>query len=174
MSRIGILAGVFDPIHVGHTEFIKRAMKEHGLDKVYILVEKDPKYKTCLASYEHRKKMVELAAMDIDGVEIYESPRDFFPVSSSVPIIKKYNPDSELFLLAGDDVWRHIPSWEDAEELLQTVKPIIAKRNQDSFYSQASSLKIRQSLGKGEDSLFIDNKVLDYCKVNKLYLISGA
>ncbi|HYF96500.1 MAG TPA: adenylyltransferase/cytidyltransferase family protein [Patescibacteria group bacterium] len=174
MSRIGILAGVFDPIHLGHTEFIAQAIKDHKLDKVYILVEKDPKYKTCLASYEHRKEMVGLAVSDIDKIEIYESPRDFFPISSSVPVIKKDNSGSELFLLIGDDVWKHIPSWEDAEELLQTVKPIIAKRNQGAPYSQASSLKIRQSLGKGEDSKFIDSRVLAYCKSNKLYLTSGA
>lgn len=167
-----MFAGVFDPIHLGHTYFIEQSVKKYGLDKIYVFVEREPKYKTCLASYEHRKKMVKLAIHDIPQAELNESKSKFYPITSSLPEIKKSNPDSRLFLLVGDDVAAHIKDWQAAEQILKGTGLIIADRKHGGRYAEVSSLKVRNKLAKGTEPE-ISPPVLGYCRKNGLYLASG-
>lgn len=167
MKRIGLFAGVFDPIHLGHTSFLRRAIEENRLDMVYVLVERAPKYKKCIAAYEHRKAMAKLAIEDIGNAEIYEPASDFFPITSSLPDIKRTNPGAEIFLLLGDDVAAHIDKWEAGDEL-KGVKLIVAERNARMPYSDVSSLKIRQKKQAGLE-VELDPRVLAYCEENSLY-----
>ncbi|HET7673643.1 MAG TPA: adenylyltransferase/cytidyltransferase family protein [Candidatus Saccharimonadales bacterium] len=169
MKHIGVFAGVFDPIHLGHTNFVKQTIDKHGLDKMFILVEKNPRYKQCLASYEDRIKMAELALEDIPQAEIYEGRNESFPISSNLPAIKSANPTASIFLLLGDDVAEHIDEWQDAEELLRGVELVVAKRGQNSAYSKISSLKVREELKRGNNEAGLAKKVLDYCTKNKIY-----
>lgn len=168
--NIGVFAGVFDPIHLGHTDFIRRSIKNSQLDKVYILVEEAPKYKKCLASYAHRRQMAELATVDIPEAEIYHSSSQFFPISATLPELKKSNPEAKLYLLVGDDVVKHIYDWPDAKTLLKEVELIIAKRAGNDKLAHASSLKIRETLRNGRNTVDLDTRVLDYCRANRLYL----
>lgn len=168
-NKIGIFAGVFDPIHLGHTDFIARSIEENGLDKVYLLIEQEPKYKKCLAEYRHRKKMVELATSKIEQAEIYETDSKFFPITSSLPEIKKANPDSQIFLMLGDDVASHLKDWQDSEVLLNETELIIANRADNKPYSRASSLKVRNQLKDGITDPEISPEVLGYIRQNQLY-----
>lgn len=174
MKNIGLFAGVFDPIHRGHVEFLKRSIHESELDKVYVVIERKPKYKTCLASYHHRKHMVELAISEIPEAEIYESPEDFFPITSSLPELERSFPGSRFFLLIGDDVAKHIEDWPLAKELLKKTKLLIAERgDEDNPYSKLSSLKIREELKDKKTSDGLPSKVLGYCRENMLYQLTG-
>ncbi len=89
--KIGLFAGVFDPIHLGHTHFINQAIEDKSLDKVYVLIEREPRYKNCIAPYEDRKNMVALAIQDIPKAAIYEAASPFFPITSSLPDIGEAN-----------------------------------------------------------------------------------
>lgn len=167
MGNVGLFAGVFDPIHLGHTEFIKRAINSQRLDKVYVLIERKPKYKTCIASQADRKKMVELALEDIKEAEIFEPESDFFPVTSALPDIRKMYPGSKLYLLAGDDVASRIGEWKE-RDVLEGVGLVVAKRGSEGKYMDVSSLKVREKIKKGEKPE-LDPKVLDYCESNRIY-----
>ncbi|HEX5797350.1 MAG TPA: adenylyltransferase/cytidyltransferase family protein [Candidatus Saccharimonadales bacterium] len=169
MRKIGLFAGVFDPIHLGHTGFIKQAIAADALDKVYVLVEKKPKYKTCLANYEHRRRMAGLAIKDIPQAELYEAPGEYFPITSALPGIKKTEPDAEIFLLVGDDVAGHIGSWHDPTGLIRTARLIIAPRGKTGPYGEVSSLKIRNKLTAGDKNVELDPAVLRYCLKHGLY-----
>lgn len=168
MKKIGVFAGVFDPIHIGHTEFIKQAVQDKKLDKVYLLVEKKPKYKNCIASYRHRRKMAELATADIPQVQIFEQAADTFPITSTMPRIRDENPSAKLFLLLGDDVAAHINEWQD-RDALKDVEMIVANRNREERYSKISSLKIRNQLKKSGQMPALHPDVLKYCQDKKLY-----
>lgn len=167
MKRIGLFAGVFDPIHLGHTKFIDKAIRENGLDKVYVLIEREPKYKKCIASYKHRKEMVLIANKNIDRTEVYEPKSPSFPITSSLPAIRRANPGAQFFLLLGDDVAAHVDEWEAADQL-KGVGMIVARRNTDEPYSGASSLKVREKIKSGQEPE-LDSGVLEYCRQNKLY-----
>lgn len=168
MKKIGLFAGVFDPIHLGHTHFISRSIQDRRLDKVYVLIEREPKYKTCIASYDDRKNMVILALEDIPQAEIYESRDSFFPITSSLPAIRKAQPGAELYLLLGDDVAERIHEWED-QDGLRGVELIVASRGEGGFEAELSSLKIRNELAESKDTAGLDPGVLAYCRKNGLY-----
>ncbi len=153
---------------MGHTDFIARAIKENDLDKVYVLVEREPKYKTCIAGYVDRLEMVKLAIAEISQAEIYESKAGSFPLTASLPEIKKSNPDAKLFILAGADVAKHINEWENARELLEGIELIVADRTESETYGRVSSLKIRRKITAGEKPELAQG-VLDYAQTRKLY-----
>lgn len=173
MDKIGIFAGVFDPIHLGHTRFMQASIKDKGLDKVFVMVEKRPKNKKCLASYEHRRKMVELAIALVPPAEVYDTKSEHYPITASWTEIKKANPGAKLFLLVGDDVAEHISEWEGAKQLLAEVELIVARRNNSDPYSQVSSLKARNQLKAG-DKPALEPKVLQYIQANGLYSVASS
>lgn len=168
MQRIGVFAGVFDPIHLGHVDFIKRAIKDNGLDKVYLLIEREPKYKKCIAAYDDRKKMLQLALKNIANAEIYETPAEFFPLSTGLPRLKKTHPQARIFILLGVDVAAHINEWEGAQQLLQDTQLIIANRSNDEAYGNVSSLKARRMIAAGKDPQ-LPAEVREYIKTRGIY-----
>lgn len=167
-----MLAGVFDPIHLGHINFIEQTIETHGLDKVLILIEKTPQFKKTFAGFEHRKKMVELATTHNPKIKIYDSEFNDFPITNCLPKIKANNPKAKLHLLIGEDVNKHIDKWEGSKELLKNVKVIVAERNDG-----ITSGKIRHALSEKQKPEGLDNQVYEYIKNKKLYQdagISGA
>jgi nicotinate-nucleotide adenylyltransferase len=169
MTNIGILAGAFDPIHLGHIEFIDRTIASQNLDKVLLLIEKKPQHKKIFADYNDRKKMVELAVATQPKVEIFELDSESFPLSNGLPAIKKRYPRANLKLLIGSDVAKHIKSWENSEELLNNVKIVVAERGSNSKYSALTSGKIRDLLPSTKLIEELEPTVQDYIANKKIY-----
>ena len=71
-SKTGILGGSFDPPHVGHTAMARAARESLGLDTVLLMPAPRPPHKDAgdLSEWTHRLAMAELAARDLDGVEV--------------------------------------------------------------------------------------------------------
>lgn len=167
--KLGIFAGTFDPVHLGHRAFVEQSISQYSLDQVLILIEKKPRYKNCLAAYRHRKKMVELAFANNAKVVLYESASQEFPITGSIKNIRADYPKAELYLLIGEDVAGHIDGWENRRKLLKDVKLIIGKRDEQSPYGQASSLKVRAQLKSQTESDGLDLQVQNYIKEQDLY-----
>lgn len=168
MNKIGVMAGTFDPVHLGHVDFMKKSIDDNSLDVLILLVEKMPKHKQVFASYKDRLNMIRLATKNLPKIEIHRSLVDNFPISLELPKIKKKYPNSEIFLLIGEDVEKHIYDWPDVKNLLSSVSVIVAKRNLDKKYSKITSGKIREHINNSEIE-GLNNLVKDYIKQNKLY-----
>lgn len=168
LVKIGVFAGVFDPMHLGHTYFIERAVQDNNLDKVYVLIERQPKYKTCIASYGQREEMAKLALKSIPKARVHKPKSNFFPITSTLPEIKKINPNAQIFLLLGEDVASHIGSWDDPTGALNRVGLIVAKREKTESFSNASSLKVREKI-KNREKPELAPAVLNYIKKTGLY-----
>ncbi len=169
MQKTGIFAGSFDPVHLGHTAFVSSAIDEHGLDKVLVLVEKKPRYKSCLADYKHRKKMVQLTFANNSQIVMYEVNTIDFPITNGLPEIRNEHPDAQLYLLLGKDVAEHIDSWENVSEVLKDVQLIVGKRDDHAPYGMASSFKIRTILKNQKISADLDPQVQQYINKHNLY-----
>lgn len=170
MRRIGVIAGVFDPFHLGHKQFILNAIEQNNLDRVLILLEEKSKYKMPLASAMQRKKIIELSIKDQKNISIHESKSKSFPISSTLPQIKAQNLDAKIYLLVGEDVVSHIKSWPDSENLLKNVKLITAKRNINETYGGVSSQKVKNDLRNNPDNAQIAPEALEYCLKEKIYI----
>lgn len=170
LKKIGVIAGVFDPIHSGHLEFIDRTNTKYGLDKVFILIEKKSKFKQSFADFPHRKKIVELSIGSKPKVGIYPASSDSFPLSSTLPKIKSEFQEAKIYLLIGNDVTEHINSWPDAGNLLKNVEIVVTDRTGADQHSRVSSGKVRQQIKNGLKIVDMTKPALDYCWQHNLYL----
>ena len=81
--KIGILGGSFDPIHNGHLNMAKSALKEFELDKVWIMpaAHSPNKEEANMTSGQMRLEMCELAVKELSDIEVSDFEfqyQDFF------------------------------------------------------------------------------------------------
>lgn len=115
--KLGIYAGTFDPIHIGHLEFAKAAIREADLDKVVLAAEKTPYRKRPYAAWDHRQAMIERATESIDRVDHdygfasqlshQHTMKDMLDVAT-----RQYGEDSEVWFLVGSDIFEHMNKWQ--------------------------------------------------------------
>jgi nicotinate-nucleotide adenylyltransferase len=140
--RIGVFSGTFDPIHEGHIAFCQYAIEECELDKVFLLVEKAPRYKQPKATYEQRMSMVELALVSHPKIQQLQLMQERFSVPETLPKLKQLFGHDELWLLLGSDVVRSMQrGWPDLQTLLETMSLAIGLREDDEKLHVQSELE---------------------------------
>jgi nicotinate-nucleotide adenylyltransferase len=115
IARTGILGGSFDPPHVGHTAMAGAARETLGLDRVLLMPAPRPPHKGAgeLTAWEHRLAMAELAARDVDCVEVSLHEKDTPGESYTVESLRRFRAkhDDELYFIMGADSLRDLPGW---------------------------------------------------------------
>ena len=166
MERIGFFGGCFNPPTIAHIELIKKAIKEHNLNKVYFVPMGDKYQKENLIPAYHRIKMLELVLkdnMDMIFNSVY-SPYGMTAAECFREIEKEFK-NSENFYIMGSDNFDKIESWSEYEFLMQNFKYIILDRDE-----KISSRKVRTRLKKGQSVKdLIYEEVEQYIIDNKLY-----
>ena len=122
--RVGILGGTFDPVHSGHIELARAAIKELQLDKLLLIPSGKPSYKQPIAGRADRLTMTRLAAEGVDGVEVsdIEITRggETYAVDT-VKALKKQYPDDELIYIVGSDAASRVHHWKGIDKILKKV-----------------------------------------------------
>ena len=114
--RLGLFGGSFDPIHRGHIEPVLGAQEALGLDRVLFLPTANPPHKLDrrLAPAWQRYAMVELALLGFP--DLHAHPHELRQVGPAYTIetlesFSQTEPDSDLFLLVGEDSFQALPTW---------------------------------------------------------------
>lgn len=131
MSKVGIYAGTFDPVHVGHISFALQAREAAQLDKVYFLPERRPAAKQGVEHFGHRVAMLQRASQPHPDFGVIELPDLKFTVKRTLPQLRKLFPEDQLVFLFGSDVAEKIADWPHVENLLQSCELVIGVRSQD-------------------------------------------
>lgn len=178
MRQIILFGGSFDPVHHGHLEIAKAALKQTKSDGLWFVLAAKSPFKDDGTSYGHRRKMLEMMIsyhqkMQICDIEHY-LPKPSYSIDT-VKALRKQNPNTEFLWLIGSD---HIPTlhkWKDFNQLNQLVKFIVYDRpleNHDHPYlkiegqfKNVSSTEIRK--GKSTNT---SPQVLNYMMHKGLYL----
>ena len=133
-SKIGILGGTFNPIHLGHLVLAQNALEWCNLDKVLIIPSgisylKDPRI---IASAFDRIKMVELSIktnnkFELSTIETDRSGNSY--TFETLNMLEEIYKGSELYYIIGADTLFSIEKWVRPEVIFEKTKIICARRD---------------------------------------------
>ena len=181
MEKIGIFGGSFNPPHLGHVHAARYAALSLGLDRLMLI----PSGKTpckpvpeLTASPEQRLKMLSIAFGSVPIAEVSSMELDRGGESytwETVRQIREGNPEAELFLLLGTDMFLKFPQWADADKLCGEVTLVSMNRGekgeQDNLIRAAARIE-----GMGGKTVLLDNPVksISSSQVRRLLAFEGA
>jgi len=189
MTRIGILGGTFNPIHIGHLTIAEMARERMSLDKVIFIPSYLPPHKSGkdIASAIDRYRMLRLAVQgnpkfDVSDFEIKKEGKSYSV--DTVRHLRKKNPRAaKFFFIIGSDLLPGLHTWKNIEELKKMV--VFISVNRPGFRGKPTRIKVRSVSVPGlqTSSTFarrrlltgktvkylVPDKVLDYIRKNKLY-----
>jgi nicotinate-nucleotide adenylyltransferase len=193
MSRIGIYAGTFDPVHAGHIAFALQSIEAAKLDKVYFLPERRPRAKQQVEHFGHRVAMLKRAFKPHPQLHALELVDVNFSVTRTLPKLKEMFAGDQLVFLFGSDVVPSISDWPNASSLLKDNEFVVGLRHDDkredihkvveswttqpqlvtvfeSYAPDVSSGKIREALRLREKAKGTLTSVERYSDHNWLYV----
>ncbi len=133
-SRVGILGGTFDPIHIGHLVMAQAAMKKLGLQKVIFVPANLPPHKNPggVTPALRRLAMVRLALsghphFSVSDFEINKPGRSY-----SIDTIRHFREmfpaRTKLFFLMGQDAFEGLKEWKDVAQIFKLVHIVVVNR----------------------------------------------
>lgn len=134
-TRVGLLGGTFDPIHLGHLETASAARRALQLDCVYLLPANVPPHRTQqpAASSHHRFAMTALAVNGIDGLRASDIELSTPGPSYTAETLIRFSGStgfvvSQIFFITGADAFAEIETWYRYPEVLDLANFIVVSR----------------------------------------------
>ena len=129
---IGVLGGSFDPIHGGHVQRARDAMRELNLARVLFVPAGLAWQKGPAADATHRARMIELAIAQephfvLDRREL-ERPGPSFTVDTLRQLRHQVGASRPLVLLIGADQLERLDTWKSWEDLIELAHIGVAAR----------------------------------------------
>jgi nicotinate-nucleotide adenylyltransferase len=133
MTRLGLLGGTFDPIHLGHLDVAEAARQALGLDRILLVPAAVPPHRGApVASAAHRFAMVALAAQQAPHLCVSDLEMgDHAPSYTAATLARLESQGaymSQLVVLAGADAFAEIATWRDYPTLLDRCHFAVVSR----------------------------------------------
>jgi nicotinate-nucleotide adenylyltransferase len=131
VAPVGLLGGSFDPIHHGHLQLARDALKHLPLAEVRFLPAAQPWQKGPITAAEHRAQMVQLAIADnarftLDMSEIERGGTTY--TIDTVRALRVQEPDRPLVLIMGSDQFARLDTWRDWQRVIELAHIAVATR----------------------------------------------
>ena len=132
MSRIGVLGGTFDPIHLGHLAAARAAMDCAHLDRVLFVPSAQPPHRAAAqAAAEDRLAMSRLAVdgeshFEVSDIEAKRGGKSF--TVDTLEELHRSFPNDHLFLILGWDAARLFRSWHEPDRVSELASIVIVSR----------------------------------------------
>jgi len=190
-TRIGILGGVFDPVHCGHLAVALLAKEHFGLSEVVFVPSGAPPHKPDVAvSPDDRLNMLMLALTGLDWCGIWDGELRRSGYSYTVDTLRELSElhgGAKFYFIIGTDNLPEIAKWRSYEEIISQVTLCVALRPGYEFVRPealaaadiqefpgpmwgSSSTMLREYLSKGHSCKFmIPDAVLGYIRNRGLY-----
>ena len=150
--KLGLMGGMFDPIHFGHLRAAENAREALGLDQVTFVPAAVPPHRAApTASAIDRYVMVALATANDprfvpwDGEIRRDGPS--YTVDTAEALLGE-NPGAALTLIVGADNLALLPQWKDPARLLALCTVAVVGR--PSRTSEATPLRPRDARAEDE------------------------
>lgn len=122
-TRLGILGGMFDPVHNGHIGAARFAIETLSLDELRMIPCAIPNHrKQARASASHRLAMLELAteefaAITIDAIEIRRPGISYS--ADTLALLREARVAASIVFVLGIDSFNTLTEWYDWSRLLE-------------------------------------------------------
>ncbi|MGH2363593.1 MAG: nicotinate-nucleotide adenylyltransferase [Chloroflexota bacterium] len=151
--RVGVFGGTYDPIHYGHLVAGEEARCAMDLDRVlYVPNARPPHKEHKISAVEQRLEMIRLAiahnpAFVLSTIEI-DRPGLSYSVDTIATLREELGPEVELYFILGEDALADLPTWHQAQRLLELCRLIAV--NRPGYHSFSLRLLERQLPGVSE------------------------
>ena len=134
--NIALFGGTFDPIHAGHMQAARAAMRKFRLDRVLFIPTGSPPHKVRdrLTTFPHRFAMVALACAGEQRFvpSLLEAPapdgRPRYSIDTVRAARRLVRRRDHLYFLIGVDAFLDLPQWRQYRRLLELVDFIVVSR----------------------------------------------
>ena len=147
-TRVGLLGGTLDPIHLGHIETALAALRALRLDRAYVLPSNVPPHRTeqPVASSYHRFAMTALAVNGRDGLLASDLELTTPGTSYTADTLTRFREASgltasQVFFITGADAFAEIATWHRYPEVLDLAHFVVVSR------PGVAAESLRQQLG---------------------------
>ena len=132
-TRLGVMGGTFDPIHVGHLVTAEEALHQFALDEVVFVPTGRPwmKEHDVVASAEHRYAMTAIGIEPEPRFHVSRLEVDRGGATYTVDTLRALRdevPGAELFFITGADAMLEIMRWKEPEIIFDLAHFIAATR----------------------------------------------
>ena len=199
MERIGIYGGTFNPPHIGHIQAAQQAISALSLRKVMLIPDRIAPHKELpdnSPTPQQRMDMLHIAVQNRPGLEVSDIELKREGVSytwETVAQLKAENPEAELVLLMGTDMFLSFHTWKHPERILENTTlgvfcrgekgeaEAIARKKAEMEQQGAkielvnndvvaiSSTQMRRLLAFRCAGAFLPEGVLEYIREHRLY-----
>jgi nicotinate-nucleotide adenylyltransferase len=133
-TRLGILGGTFDPIHLGHLVPAQYAWNQLGLARLLLVPSAQPVHRPEHepAPAAHRFRMCELAARNLPGFEACDiemrRAEPSYTILTLQALAEQAAAGTELVLLVGSDNLPQLGSWHRIRDILRLATLAVLPR----------------------------------------------
>ncbi len=163
-NRIGIFGGSFDPPHLGHLILAAEALYALQLTRLFWVLTPDPPHKRqqYLSPVSTRLALLKAAIDDNSDFQLsrvdLDRPGPHYTLET-VNILRRENPDAQLFYLIGGDSLHDFPNWHEPEKLLNALDGLgVMRRPGDEVQLDLLEDQLK---GISEKIVFIDAPLLE-------------
>lgn len=124
MSKVGIMGGTFNPIHLAHTEMAKVCLRQQDLDKILFMPSKNPPHKKdkSILPENERAVMVKLAVSEYDkfvfsDFELQRKGTTY--TADTLRLLQEENQDDNYYFIMGADSLLYLDKWYRPQEILK-------------------------------------------------------
>jgi nicotinate-nucleotide adenylyltransferase len=132
-TRLGVMGGTFDPIHVGHLVTAEEALYQFELDEVVFVPTGRPwmKEHDVVASAAHRYRMTEIGIaaeprFRVSSMEVDRGGQTY--TVDTLRALLEEDPERGLWFITGADAMLEIMAWKEPETLFGLAHFIAATR----------------------------------------------
>ncbi|MDP9402889.1 MAG: nicotinate-nucleotide adenylyltransferase [Actinomycetota bacterium] len=134
--RVGVFGGTFDPVHVGHLAVAVNVGHALGLDRVLLVVAREPWQKVGtrpIAPGEDRFALVEAALEGLEDRRLEASRLELDRpgpsyMADTLAELSRRHPGVELFLIVGPEVADDLATWERPDEVCRLATLVVVTR----------------------------------------------
>ncbi|MBI1817946.1 MAG: nicotinate-nucleotide adenylyltransferase [Deltaproteobacteria bacterium] len=147
ITKLGILGGAFNPIHLAHLRNAEEVCEAFGLDRVLFVPTGNPPHKapTDLLPAPHRLAMVRRALVGNPKFRASTIELDRDGRSYSVDTVRELrarHPRARLYLIIGMDQYRELGTWKAYRDLLRLCDIVVTSRPGFSFVGGPRTLPV--------------------------------